>query len=146
MNSVSGFQLPSSCCWRASHCWVREMSFGSTSWTLNTSYPPGFVPSDAAPPSTFCQSCQGLDFDDQGSDNESLVRSIIEANVPGFYVFSAPWETIHSLLANINNLLDYNLNVPANYDRSSRFLGRRQLYRGGTMAGSRSPQRADRQN
>ena len=44
---------------------------------------------------------QGLDFNDASGNNVALVTGIINANVPGFYVFSAPWETISALLANI---------------------------------------------
>ena len=62
-----------------------------------------------------CAACQGLDFSDQGGDNEALVTGIVKANVPGFYVFSAPWETTSSLLANINRQEGYNLTLPASY-------------------------------
>ena len=58
---------------------------------------------------------QGLDFNDQGGDNETLVSGIINANIPGFYVFSAPWETISSLMNNINNRQRYNLMLPESY-------------------------------
>jgi hypothetical protein len=67
-------------------------------------------------PAQFCAGCKGLDFNDQGGDNEALVGGIIKANVPGFYVFSAPWETTSSLLANINNLESYNLTIPTSYN------------------------------
>ena len=45
----------------------------------------------------------------------ALVTGIIRANAPGFYVFSAPWETISALLANINKTEGYNLTLPATY-------------------------------
>ncbi len=44
-----------------------------------------------------------------------LVTGIITANLPGFYVFSAPWETVSALLANINKLKGYGLTLPASY-------------------------------
>jgi len=43
------------------------------------------------------------------------MTSIIEKNSPGFYVFSAPWETTSAILTNIKNLRSYNLAVPASY-------------------------------
>ena len=90
-------------------------TYTANSYPLNTSYASGPMPSGVATPSQFCQSCQGLDFEDQAGDNEALVIGIIKANVPGFYVFSAPWETISALLANIDKLQGYNLALPASY-------------------------------
>jgi hypothetical protein len=89
--------------------------YTANSYPLNASYASGSVPSDATIPSTFCSSCQGLDFNDAASDNEALVADIIKAGTAGFYVFSAPWETTSSLLANINNLQSYGLSLPASY-------------------------------
>lgn len=90
--------------------------------TMSTIYP-GYgspytttgYPINASPPSNSCANCQGLDFLDQGGDNEALVSGIIAANVPGSYVFSAPWETTSSLLARISQLKGYNLTLPASY-------------------------------
>jgi hypothetical protein len=65
------------------------------------------VPSGAAP--------QGLDFNDQNGANEALVDGIITANAPGFYVFSAPWQTVSSLMSNVNQLKSYGLALPAAY-------------------------------
>ncbi len=42
--------------------------------------------------------------------------------LPGFYVFSAPWETISVLLANINKLEGYNLTLPASLCRPQLYL------------------------
>jgi hypothetical protein len=88
----------------------------ANSYPINASYAPGSVPGGVAPPAIACAGCQGLDFNDQGGDNETLVSGIIKANVPGFYVFSAPWETVRSLLANINSLHGYNLVIPQSYE------------------------------
>jgi len=90
------------------------------SYPVNASYAPGAVPSGVALPSTApagyaCPLCQGLDFNNTGKDNEILVSDIVQADVPGFYVFSAPWETTSSLLATINALEGYNLTLPASY-------------------------------
>ncbi|MGD0739586.1 MAG: zinc ribbon domain-containing protein [Terracidiphilus sp.] len=90
--------------------------------TMSTIYPgygspytTGGFPLNASPPSNSCANCQGLDFQDQGGDNEALVSSILTANVSGSYVFSAPWETTSSLLARINQANGYNLALPASY-------------------------------
>jgi hypothetical protein len=85
------------------------------SYPINASYASGPLPSGVAVPPQFCPNCQGLDFRDQNGDNEALVTGIVKANVPGFYVFSAPWETTRALLANINKLQRYNLSLPASY-------------------------------
>jgi hypothetical protein len=89
--------------------------YSANSYPLNASYASGSVPTGVVTPSAFCSSCQGIDFNDEGGDNEALVSAILNANAPGFYVFSAPWETVGSLLAKINNLKSYNLNVPTSY-------------------------------
>ena len=39
----------------------------------------------------------------------------MKASRPGFYVFSAPWETVGALMANVNQRAGYNLTLPANY-------------------------------
>jgi len=89
--------------------------YTGNNYPVNASYSSGSVPSGVAVPSPFCPTCQGLDFNDAGGDNEALVTGIVQANVPGFYVFSAPWETTRALLANINSLEAYNLALPASY-------------------------------
>ncbi|MBF0498287.1 MAG: hypothetical protein HQK58_17210 [Deltaproteobacteria bacterium] len=66
-------------------------------------------------PALPCPDCQGLVFNDEKGSNVALVAGIIKANVPGFYVFSAPWDTISRLLADINKLKGYNLTLPATY-------------------------------
>ena len=73
------------------------------------------VTSSIAKPLNFCPDCQGLDFNNTGSNNDSLAAGIIAVNTPGFYVFSAPWETISALMANINAQQGYNLNLPASF-------------------------------
>ena len=91
-------------------------SYTGNSYPLNASYAPGAVlPNGVASPIYSCPGCQGLDFNDTGGDNEALVGGIIKANVPGFYVFSAPWETTSPLMSNINKTYGYNLNIPESY-------------------------------
>ena len=87
---------------------------------VNASYAVGSVPSGVVSPSTAptgyaCPGCQGIDFSDAGSDNEILVSDIVQADTPGFYMFSAPWEVTSVLMANINTLEGYNLTLPASY-------------------------------
>ena len=60
-------------------------------------------------------SCQGLDYRDLDGDNEALAGALIQSNTPGIYVFAAPWDTISSLMANINRLQGYKLALPARY-------------------------------
>jgi hypothetical protein len=102
------------------HITLSSDAVGGTFYTgnnypINASYALGSVPIGVATPSLPCPECQGLDFDDQNGDNETLVTGIVTANVPGFYVFSAPWETTSNLLANINELESYNLTLPASH-------------------------------
>jgi len=86
------------------------------SYPINASYAPVPLPDKVVrPPLGFCPNCQGLDFRDQDGDNETLVTTIIQANLPGFYVFAAPWETVSALMANINRAEGYNLNLPTSY-------------------------------
>lgn len=95
----------------------------ANSYPLNAAYASGAVPIGVALPLFTCPGspgCQGLDFYDTGGDNEALIAGIVNANVPGFYVFSAPWETTSALLAKINTLYGYNLNLPATYEGPNR--------------------------
>ena len=92
-----------------------QMPYTSNSYPINVSYAPDQVISGVASPYKSCAGCQGLDFSDQRTDNETLVTGIVKANAPGFYVFSAPWETVSTLMANINQLEGYNLTLPVRY-------------------------------
>jgi len=86
------------------------------SFPVFASYTDASKPRDVPAPVFPCPECQGLDFDDSNGENETLVTSIIQANVPGFYVFSAPWETMSALMTNINQLQGYHLDLPATYN------------------------------
>lgn len=79
---------------------------------IHASYASASLPVGVAPPVLPCPACQGIDFDDQNGDNEALLVSIIQANVAGFYVFSAPWETVSSMMANLDRIKGYNLKLP----------------------------------
>jgi hypothetical protein len=89
---------------------------GSTignSFPINSSYYPGSQPAGVAAPSPSCTVCQGIDFNDIAQDNEKLLTSVLTANVPGYYVFAAPWETTQSLLASLNTLEKSSLPIPS---------------------------------
>jgi len=97
--------------------WIPNTAY---SYPLNVSFAEGApVPSGTAAPLLPCPSCQGLDFNDEGGDNENLLSGMVTANVSGFYVFSAPWETTSALLTNINRLEGYNRTFPASYKGSN---------------------------
>jgi hypothetical protein len=85
------------------------------SYPVNVSYSSVPLPESVASPFLSCSNCQGLDFRDMDGDNETLVDGIIKANAPGFFVFSAPWETVRSVMAKINQLEGLNLPTPYSY-------------------------------
>jgi hypothetical protein len=87
----------------------------ANSYPINATYADGGIPSGVAQEQTICKGCRGLDFTDHDGNNESLAGAVIQANLPGFYVFSAPWETVSSMMGKINTLKGYNLTPPANY-------------------------------
>ena len=97
--------------------------YTANSSAINTSYIPGQnLP--GVSPLIICEGCQGLDFNDTPDytgmgDNEALVAggsSVIAYNAPGFYVFSAPWETTSQLMAGIISIENYDLTLPASYE------------------------------
>lgn len=87
------------------------------SFPINTSYFPGSQPGIVIAPSSLypCPACQGIDFNDAGSDNDTLLSTVVNAKAPGYYVFSAPWETTESLLEIVNTLEPSSLPVPSAY-------------------------------
>lgn len=90
-------------------------TYTANSYPLNVSYASGALPTGVATPAVTCSNCQGLDFQNKGGDNDTLATDIISSNVPGFYVFSAPWETISDLLTRINQTEGYGLAIPSTY-------------------------------
>jgi hypothetical protein len=95
----------------------RKTILGTTadSFPLYAGYAPGDAPADVAVPSPYVPAAQGLAFNDKNGNNVALATRIINANVPGFHVFSAPWETTSALLAGIKTAKGYNLDLPATY-------------------------------
>ena len=63
--------------------------YAANSFPLNVGYAQGQVVQEVAPPLIACASCQGIDFDDQNGDNESLMNTVIGYGFPGYYVFCA---------------------------------------------------------
>ena len=90
-------------------------SVTGNSFPIFASYPSGPLPNDVANPVFPCPGCQGLAFDDASGGNLALAKGIITANTPGFYVFSAPWETIQALMSDLNQSQAFGLPVPSSY-------------------------------
>ena len=89
--------------------------YAGNSFPINVSYAQGQVVPDVAAPLVPCQSCQGIDFNDRNSDNESLIKTVIDYGTPGYFVFSAPWVTTQALLAAANTSHSYGLSLPSAY-------------------------------
>jgi len=94
-----------------------QNSAANYGYPINVSYKLGSLPDGVAAPDPVapCPACQGLVFNDDKGDNAALVDAIVKTKAPGFYVFSAPWETISALLSSINTHQGYQLALPANY-------------------------------
>jgi len=98
-------------------------TFTANNFPINVSYASdAALPSDVATPEPFipgwpayCPGCGGLDFGNADSINDSLAASIIDGKKAGYYVFSAPWETLSAMLTNINEAYGYNLILPDAY-------------------------------
>ena len=107
-------------------------TYTANCFPINVSYASGSVPPGVAIPTdpvtlaspSYCPGCTGLDFNnkkrnvnDTLGNNDTLIARIIDKPIPipGFYVFSAPWETTIALLRRINDLYGYNLNLPTTY-------------------------------
>jgi hypothetical protein len=89
--------------------------YKANSFPINVSYAIGQSIAGVAPPFDSCQGCQGLDFNDQNNDNEYLIQSILSFGTPGYFVFSAPWETVQDILTKLNTAKGYNLSLPSAY-------------------------------
>ena len=85
------------------------------SYPLYAGYAPGDVPAGVVEPTPYLPGAQGLAFNDANGNNIALATRIINANSPGFYVFSAPWETTSALLAAIKAAKGYDMNLPTTY-------------------------------
>lgn len=68
--------------------------YTANSFPLNASYADPVVGNQAVP-------FQGLEYAGTSSNNAILLSTLLYFNLPGFYVFSAPWETINGLMATV---------------------------------------------
>ncbi|OIN95015.1 MAG: hypothetical protein AUJ48_04015 [Deltaproteobacteria bacterium CG1_02_45_11] len=93
--------------------------------TLKTSdsstYTANSFPIKVSYPSAFFSNCAGLDFKNTNGINDTLVSDIITKSASGFYVFSAPWETINAMMKYINTKYKYKLDLPSEY-RGSNYI------------------------
>jgi len=89
--------------------------YTANSFHINVSYAIGQTVSGVAPPLINCLGCQGIDYADQGKDNDSLLSDLVKASVPGYYVFSAPWDTTLNMMTVLNQAKGYKLSLPTSY-------------------------------
>lgn len=89
--------------------------YTANSFHVNVSYAIGQKIDGVAPPLYNCSGCQGIDYDDLGSDNDILLYSIIAGQMPGYYVFSAPWDTTLNMMTALNQEKGYSLTLPSSY-------------------------------
>ncbi len=85
--------------------------YTANSFPLNASYADPTLGEQALP-------YQGLEFSPTSHNNELLLGTLLYFNLPGFYVFSAPWETINSLMATLKAQYT-DLTLPASYTDSN---------------------------
>lgn len=90
-------------------------SYTAYSYPIKVSYAEGSVPDGVFVPNVYCPDCAGLDFNDTSDNNIDIATGIIDKKIPGFYVFSAPWETSSVLMDKINSYYGYALDIPQNY-------------------------------
>src|SRR5208282_2122737 len=60
----------------------KGVTYTANSYPLNASYAAGSIPTAVATPAVGCVNCQGLDFNDERDDNETLVKGIVASSVP----------------------------------------------------------------
>lgn len=89
--------------------------YTGNSYPINVSYASVPLPDGVVTPTVPSTGCQGIDFNDTQGDNDTLIAGIITAKVPGFYVFSAPWETVSALLAKIKSNYGLSVSLPSSY-------------------------------
>lgn len=94
---------------------VGYSSYTAYSYPIKAAYAEGSVPDGVMVPKDYCPDCAGLAFDDPSDNNIAIATGIINKDIPGFYVFSAPWETSSVLMDKINRHHGYALDIPANY-------------------------------
>ncbi|QWV93188.1 hypothetical protein KP004_18780 [Geomonas oryzisoli] len=101
-------------------------TYTGNTYPIKASYGQGQVPDGVVPPTAplpilprYSPDSTGLDFHNAGAANEALAYSIIDNRRTGYFVFSAPWETVNALLRSINTRYGYRLALPAAYQGSN---------------------------
>jgi len=96
--------------------------YTGNSYPINVSYASGSVPAGVATPTppipggpSYSPDNTGLEFNNASNNNDKLVSAIIDKKSPGYYVFSAPWETTSALMTKISTQYGYDLNLPTTY-------------------------------
>lgn len=99
---------------------ITQGGYTANNYPINVAYAKLAVPNGTAVPSLgYCPDCAGLDFNNTEGNNDTLVSSIIDKKIPGYYVFSAPWETINPVLTKINTLYADKLALPTSFAGSN---------------------------
>jgi len=90
--------------------------YTANSYPINTSYySTATLPPGVAVPFVPCTSCQGLDFNNTGKNNDYLLAETLKFNIPGFYLFAAPWDTISKLMTAVKTAGKYSMTIPETY-------------------------------
>lgn len=89
--------------------------YTANSFHINVSYAVGQTINGVALPLFNCEGCQGIDFANQGNDNDSLLSEIVKNQIPGYYIFSAPWDTTLTMMTDLNQKKAYKLPLPSSY-------------------------------
>jgi len=97
--------------------------YTANSFHINVSYSIGQTVGGVAPPFITCAGCQGIDYADQGNDNDSLLSDLAKAGMPGYYVFSAPWDTTLNMMTALNQAKGYNLSLPSSHSDPNNIYG-----------------------
>jgi hypothetical protein len=91
--------------------------YTANSFHINVSYAIGqtITTSVVAPTLFNCYGCQGIDYANQGKDNDTLLSNLIDYTLPGYYVFSAPWDTTSEMMNTLKQAKGYSLALPSSY-------------------------------
>jgi len=101
----------------------QSTSYTANSFHINVSYSIGQTVGGVAPPFITCAGCQGIDYADQGNDNDSLLSDLAKAGMPGYYVFSAPWDTTLNMMTALNQAKGYNFSLPSSHSDPNNIYG-----------------------
>lgn len=95
------------------------VNFTANSFPIKVSYESNeSIPDGVSKPPSISPNSVGLDYNSV-DNNYKLASDIIEENSSGFYVFSAPWDTIYNMMNKINTKKKYNLEITSRFDGSN---------------------------